>query len=260
MALITTKEEISFDGDAYFKVYDDLYFGVGGVFLSSKNEADDASEQQLLNQLGYSSEYSNDAGYRLSMLWDTREQYYYPYSGFRWDLQYENHAEWLGNDEDDTYSSIFTDYRHFFSIKGNHNHIIATKFVARYLIDAENAPSSAFSTYGRQGKEVQRGYTLGDYIASNMANLEVEYRHQFSGTGNEFIDRSGAVLIGGVGKSFGQQLDGTKEKFSDSDTLGVVGIGYRYRILPYERLNIKVDLTYNTDHETIVYFGFGESI
>ncbi len=42
--------------------------------------------------------------------------------------------------------------------------------------------------------------------------------------------------------------------------LGVVGIGYRYTVLPYERLNIKVDVTYNSDGETIAYFGFGESI
>ncbi|ACJ31494.1 Conserved hypothetical protein [Shewanella piezotolerans WP3] len=194
------------------------------------------------------------------MQWDTREHFYYPHSGFIWDLKYENHAEWLGNDSDKTYSSIFTDFRHFYSINGNSNRIIATKFVGRYLIDAENAPSSAFSTYGRQGKEVQRGYAIGDYISSNMVNVEVEYRHKFSATGNDYLDKSAMVLIGGVGKSFGEQLEGNSLDFRDTDLLGVIGVGFRYNILPYERLNIKVDLTYNSDGDTIIYFGFGESI
>ncbi|WP_048908480.1 hypothetical protein [Shewanella piezotolerans] len=128
------------------------------------------------------------------------------------------------------------------------------------MIDAENAPSSAFSTYGRQGKEVQRGYAIGDYISSNMVNVEVEYRHKFSATGNDYLDKSAMVLIGGVGKSFGEQLEGNSLDFRDTDLLGVIGVGFRYNILPYERLNIKVDLTYNSDGDTIIYFGFGESI
>lgn len=256
----TNKETIDFDSDIMFKVVDNLFVGVGGKFISTRYTADNSAEQQNLEQLGFTSDYQDDIGYRLSLQWDTREHFYYPHSGFLWDLQYENHAEWLGNDEDNTYSSVFTDFRHFKSLNNNPDKIIATKFVGRYLIDAENAPSSAFTTYGRQGKEVQRGYAVGDYISSNMANIEVEYRHKLSDTGNEYLDKSSIVVIGGAGKSFGEQLTGSKQDFSDSDWLSVAGIGYRYNILPYERLNIKVDLTYNSDGETIAYFGFGENI
>jgi len=256
----TNKETIDFDSDVMFKVAEDFFVGVGGKYVSTRYTADNAAEQSKLEQAGFTSDYQDDSGYRISMQWDTREHFYYPHSGFLWDLQYENHTEWLGNDADNTYSSLFTDFRHFKSLDNNPNRIIATKFVGRYLIDAENAPSSAFTTYGRQGKEVQRGYAVGDYIASNMANLEVEYRHKLSETGNQYLDKSSLVIIGGAGKSFGEQLAGNTQDFNDSEWLGVVGIGYRYNILPYERLNIKVDVTYNSDGETIAYFGFGENI
>lgn len=261
LGIATKKEEIDFDVDFMFKTFDDVYVGFGGIYKQSKYNADNASEQMFLNGMGFTEDYESDAGYRFSMQWDTREHFYYPHSGFSWEFNYENHAEWLGNDEDKTYSSLFTDFRHFYSINENPNNIIATKLVGRYLIDAENAPSSAYTTYGRQGKEIQRGYAVGDYIASNMANLEVEYRHKFSDTGNKHLDNTVVVLIGGAGKSFGYQVSSTeKENFSDADWLGVAGVGLRYTVLPYERMNIKMDLTQNTDGETIVYFGFGESI
>ncbi len=254
------KEQIDFDADLMFKVADDMFVGVGGIYKTSRYTADQSSQQVNLEGMGFSTDYQSDTGYRLSFQWDTREQFYYPHSGFVWEFNYEDHAEWLGNDGDNTYQALFSDYRHFFSINNDSNNIIATKLVGRYLMDAENAPSSAYTTYGRQGKEIQRGYAQGDYIASNMVNLEVEYRHKFSDANNEFINKSAVVLIGGAGKSFGQQLDGSRQEFSNSDWLGVVGVGYRYTVLPYERLNIKVDVTYNSDGETIAYFGFGESI
>lgn len=256
----TNKETISFDTDFMFKVAENIFFGVGGKFDSTRYTAKSPEEQAFLESAGFTENYQDDIGYRLSMQWDTREHYYYPHGGFIWDVKYENHSEWLGNDADLAYSSLFTDFRHFYSLDSDNNHIVATKFVARYLMDAENAPSSAFSTYGRQGREVQRGYAFGDYISSNMVNLEVEYRHRFSNTRSAFLDKSSVVAIGGVGKSFGEQLTGNTQDFRDSDILGVIGVGFRYNILPYERLNLKFDLTYNSDGDLIAYFGFGENI
>ncbi|WP_420786171.1 hypothetical protein [Vibrio parahaemolyticus] len=254
------KEQIDFDADFMFKVAEDMFVGVGGIYESSRYTAKRRLEQPSLESMGFSSDYASDVGYRLSFQWDTREQFYYPHSGYMWQLNFEDHAEWLGNDEDCTYQSLFSDYRYFYSLDEHSHHIIAAKLVGRYLFDADKAPSSAFTTYGRQGKEVQRGYAQGDYIASNMLNLEVEYRHQFSDSQYDFVNNSALVAIGGIGKSFGEKLEGYEEGFRDSDWLGVVGFGYRYTILPYERLNIKVDVTYNSDGETIAYFGFGESI
>ncbi len=254
------KQQFDFDADFMFKVAEDMFVGIGGIYESSRYTADNADEQKNMESMGFNTDYQSDVGYRLSFQWDTREQFYYPHGGFMWQLNFEDHAKWLGNDQDNTYSSLFSDYRYFYSVNDNPHRIIATKLVGRYLFDADNAPSSAFTTYGRQGKEVQRGYAQGDYIASNMLNLEVEYRHQFQDSEYDFVNKSAVVLIGGLGKSFGEKLEGYEEGFRDSDWLGVVGVGYRYTILPYERLNIKVDVTHNSDGETIAYFGFGESI
>lgn len=246
--------------DFLFQVFDDFYVGIGTTYTSTRYTADDSDQQDDLTLVGFNEEYQSDTGYRLIMQWDTREHFYYPYSGFLWKLRYEGHDEWLGNDADSTYSSLFTDYRYFYSIDEDINRIIATKIVGRYLMNAEDAPSSAFSNYGRQGREVQRGYAVGDYVASNMFNVEVEYRHRFTNTGNAIMDKSAAVGIASFGKSFGEQLTGNTEDFRDSDWLTAIGVGYRYAIMPYERLNLKFDLMYNSDSEVIAYFGFGENI
>ncbi|HGF3679755.1 TPA: hypothetical protein ACF4EV_004562, partial [Vibrio parahaemolyticus] len=205
------KEQIDFDADFMFKVAEDMFVGVGGIYESSRYTAKHRLEQPSLEGMGFSSDYVSDVGYRLSFQWDTREQFYYPHSGYMWQSNFEDHAEWLGNDEDNTYQSLFSDYRYFYSLDEQSHHIIATKLVGRYLFDADKALSSAFTTYGRQGKEVQRGYAQGDYIASNMLNLEVEYRHQFSDSKYDFVNNSAVVAIGGIGKSFGEKLEGYEE-------------------------------------------------
>ncbi|MGL1250260.1 BamA/TamA family outer membrane protein [Vibrio parahaemolyticus] len=218
------KEQIDFDADFMFKVAEDMFVGVGGIYESSRYTAKHRLEQPSLEGMGFSSDYVSDVGYRLSFQWDTREQFYYPHSGYMWQSNFEDHAEWLGNDEDNTYQSLFSDYRYFYSLDEQSHHIIATKLVGRYLFDADKALSSAFTTYGRQGKEVQRGYAQGDYIASNMLNLEVEYRHQFSDSKYDFVNNSAVVAIGGIGKSFGEKLEGYEESFRDSDWLGGGGL------------------------------------
>ena len=256
----TNKQDWSFEGDVYYKLFDNFYAGAGIVYERSRFIADNKAQQGQLDAAGFSENFEDDKGVRVGFQWDTRDQYYYPYSGFVWDTKYESHGSWVGNPEDKAYSSLFTDYRYFISLNDNSNNIIATRLVGRYLFDAENAPSSAFSTYGRQGKEVQRGFELGQYTSANMLNLEAEYRHRLSNTGNEYLDKSTIIGIAGVGKSFGTQLDRTDKSFSDAETLGVFGVGYRYNIMPYERINLKVDLTINTDGDIIAYFGVGETI
>lgn len=254
------RDTIDASADFMFKVYDNIFLGVGGIYTSTRYSADNPAEQIILESMGFSENYSNDSGYRLSMQWDTREHFYYPHSGFVWQLNYENHAKWLGNDSDNTYSSVFSDFRHFLSINGDSNNIIASKLVGRYLIDSENAPSSSYSTYGRQGREIQRGFKVGEYVASDMVNLEMEYRHKLTEMSNAILNKSTLVVIWGMGRSFGETLENQHQSFVESDRLSVIGVGYRYTVLPYERLNITVDLTHNSDGDSIIYFGFGESI
>jgi len=256
----TNKEAWDFTADVYYKIVENFYLGLGGSWTNSRFTADDASEQTQLNDVGYDQDYQSDLGMRISMQWDTREHYYYPHSGFIWDLRYESHAEWMGNDADNEYASLFSDYRHFYTVNNDINHIVATKLVGRYLLNAEDAPTGAFSTYGRQGKEIQRGFVVGDYVASNMFNYEAEYRYSLSNTGNAILDKSNLIAIAGVGKSFGEQLDGSEIDFSDSDWLTMVGVGYQYDLMPYERIKARVDLTYNSDGDVIAYFGIGQSI
>ncbi len=261
-----TVQSMDFDADVMFKVANNIYLGVGGIYDSNRYLTDSEESDLELANRGYNLDWEGDAGYRISLLWDTREHYYYAHEGFQFKINYEDHAEWLGNESDRTYSSVLADFRIFHSLTDDNRHIIAAKTTGRYLIDADTAPSSSYSRYGRQGRELQRGFQQGEYTAANMFNAEAEYRYRFGGTNIDFINKSGITLIGGVGKSFGTQLpDGTSDtrevkKFQDSEWLGMVGFGYRYRLLEYERMNLKVDVTHNTDGETFIYFGMGETI
>ncbi|RTZ17930.1 hypothetical protein EJ063_03840 [Vibrio aquaticus] len=257
----TTQHEINFFGDVYYSLTDEIFVGLGLNFSASRYIGDSARDRILLWVAGFEEEYQPDTGLTLSLLLDHREHYYYPYSGYMFEATYEDHASWLGNDDDKTYSLITTDYRHYRSLSDENNHILATRWLNRYLFDADNAPSSALSTYGRQGRDVQRGFIVGDYTpAANLTSLEMEYRYTPLNTGNEKLDRITYVALGGIGKSFGRQALGPEKSFSDSDTLSMVGVGLRYRVMRQERINVRMDVTYNNDGDWLAYFSLGENI
>lgn len=256
----TIQEDIAFDGEAYFKIHEDMYVGLGLNYSSNRYTAETRRDRALLRILGFNHEFESDTGGKISFLWDAREHYYYPYHGFLFELSYEDHGAWLGNDKEDTYSSLFSDYRIFYSLSQDDNHILASKWVGRYLLDADNAPSSAYTTYGRQGRDVQRGFVVGDYVASHMTNLELEYRYSIQHTSSQVLNNLSIVSLAGVGKVFGNQVIGPDKSFSDSDTLSMIGVGLRYRLMRQERINVRMDITYNNENEVLAYFSLGENI
>lgn len=258
----TNHQDYSFDGDFYFKIYDNIYLGAGLDYSSARYLGDTNKDKVLLELAGFSRDYQADIGAKLSFLWDEREHYYYPYHGFLFELTYQNHGAWLGNDEESAYSSLFSDYRFFYSFTQDDNHIWATRWVARYLLDAEQAPSSAYSTYGRQGRDVQRGFVAGDHIASHMTNLEMEYRYSISDSSINFLNNISVVTLAGIGKVFGEKLNPNDplNKFQDNDYLSMVGLGLRYRLMRQERINVRMDVTYNNENEVLAYFSLGENI
>ena len=256
----TTEDNFSFDGDLFYRLFDNFYFGAGINFSSSSFIGDTKLDQFKLRLLGLTEDYQSDIGARVSFMWDKREHYYLPSNGFAWKLAYEEHREWVGNDADKSYSAVSSDFRHFFSLNETSNHVIASKWVGRYLLDADQAPTSAYTTYGRQGKETQRGFVVGDYTASHMVNAEIEYRYSLHDYNQHWLNKMAVVGIAGAGKVFGEQLIGDKVSFNDAETLSMLGIGLRYAILPKERINIRMDVTYNSDNEVLAYFSLGESI
>jgi len=260
-SVTTTQHEINFFGDVYYSLTQDLYVGLGINFTANRYLGESTRDRFLLRIAGFSEEYQSDIGLKLSLLLDKREHYYYPYSGYMFEVTYEDHAKWLGNDDDKTYSLMTTDYRHYRSLVDENNHILATRWLNRYLFDADNAPSSALSTYGRQGRDVQRGFIVGDYVpAANLTSLEMEYRYTPLNTGYERLDRLTYVALGGIGKSFGRQALGPEKSFSESETLSMVGVGLRYRVMRQERINVRMDITYNNDGDWLAYFSLGENI
>ena len=259
----TVQEEVNFFGDAYYALSDTLFVGVGVSYQSEKYSGKTQRDTLQLIAANRCLSYCTDIGASVSLLKDTREHYYYPHSGYMLSMTYETHAEWLGNDEDETYSLLDTDARYYYSINDDKNHVIAARWLNRYLLDSDNAPSSALSLYGRQGRDVQRGFIVGDTMpAANITSVELEYRHQITGTCNKHLDKMTIVALTGAGKSYGRLANPRQKEsnFQEADTLSMVGLGLRYRVLDKERINVRMDVTYNNSQEWLVYFGLGETI
>lgn len=259
----TVQEEFNFFGDLYYALSEVLFIGVGLSYQSERYSGKTQRDRLQLIAAKRCLEYCSDIGSSVSVLMDTRDHYYYPHSGYMLSLTYETHPEWIGNNADDTYSLVDSDFRYYLSLNEDETSILATRWLNRYLLDADNAPASALSLFGRQGRDIQRGFIVGDTMPSaNISSLEVEYRHKVVGSGNEYLDKLTLVSMVGVGKSYGRLANPLQQEstFHDADTLSMVGLGLRYRVLPKERINVRMDVTYNNSREWLVYFGLGETI
>ncbi|WP_394245310.1 BamA/TamA family outer membrane protein [Vibrio astriarenae] len=259
----TIQEEFNFFGEMYYGLTDSVFLGVGLSYQTERYSGKTKRDHLQLIAARRCLSYCSDTGASVSLLIDKRDHYYYPHSGYMLSLTYDGHPEWLGNDANATYSVAESDFRYFHSLNDAQTKSIATRWLNRYLLDSENAPSSALSLFGRQGRDVQRGFIVGDYIPSaNITSLEFEYRHEIEGSGSELLDKMTVVGLAGAGKYYGRLANPLQEEdtIRDADTLSMVGFGLRYAILPKERINIRMDVTYNNSEQWLVYFGFGENI
>ncbi|NOH78726.1 BamA/TamA family outer membrane protein [Vibrio sp. RE86] len=256
------QEEINFFGDLYYSFTDTFFMGIGVSYQTEKYSGKTYRDRVQLLAANRCLSYCSDIGASISLLIDTREHYYYPHGGYMFSITYEGHQEWMGNDSDATYSLLDSDLRYYHSINDKNNQFLAARWLNRYLLDSEHAPSSALSLYGRQGRDLQRGFIVGNTMpTANITSLEVEYRYSIEESGYEHIDRLTLVTLTGVGKAYGRLANPLQKEqnFSDADTLAMVGAGLRYRVLDDERINIRMDVTYNNSDEWLVYFGLGES-
>jgi len=119
----------------------------------------------------------------------------------------------------------------------NVSNILAIHGTGRFI--SSDAPRSFWSNYGRSGANVQRGYEVGKYMDRNLVSMEAEYRKETQWL-NHKLGFIGAV---GMGKVFGNSNDANNlsNKFKNAPWLPTLAIGARYRIMAYERLNLKVD-------------------
>ncbi|PWJ44251.1 BamA/TamA family outer membrane protein [Sediminitomix flava] len=221
-----------------------LFGGFGYAFSSVEYEGRDDESSEKLVMAGFENRVENH-GLQYALNYDTRDNIFYPYHGMY--AEYTLGQNFSQEGEDNGYLSHNIDFRQFFSIKGNPDHVLAWHFLGRFL--SGNPTNENYGFYGRSGILTQRGYQVGSFIDRHLVTAEAEYRRETP----LLKRRLGFVAFAGVGKVYGDY-----ENFGDAEWLPDGGVGVRYRILPYERLNVRVDFSVGKEG-FVWYFGLREA-
>ncbi|MGL1889636.1 MAG: hypothetical protein OCD76_24185 [Reichenbachiella sp.] len=231
--------------DGKRQIFKNLFAGVGYSFSGVQYKGRDQQSEDKLDQAGFLNNTRNH-GISYSVLYDSRDKIYYPYKGilFIYGLGQNFSSE---EDKPNDFLEHNLDLRHYYALNGNTRHMLASHFTGRFLTG--NPTNENFSFYGRNGMSTQRGYEVGTYIDKNLVSLEVEYRYEST----LMKEKLGFMAFASAGKVFGEFYD-----YKDAELLPALGGGLRYRILPYERMNIKFDLIYARDGFTFL-FGLRET-
>lgn len=233
-----------FDSFVMRKVVPNLYAGAGFNYKKISFEGNDERADSLISANGLGDS-SGNGGVVYKLEYDTRDNIMYPYSGYY--LGYSGYQYFKSNGKENAYFNNAIQALGFWSLTANNRHIIASKVYA-YVLTGDPETSN-YAYYGRVNGDVQRGYQSGRRVDKNALNIEVEYRW----TTPLLDDKIRFVGLLGDGKVFGEYSD-----FTDAEWLPVVGLGVRYAVLPYERINIRFDVTYSKD-DFIWYFGIREA-
>ncbi|GAA4846799.1 BamA/TamA family outer membrane protein [Algivirga pacifica] len=229
--------------DVKRRVFERLFVGGGYQFTGIKYDGVDEEDEQSLILVGFSDQVRNHA-VKGALTWDNRDNIFYPYKGMYIEYQ-ANYIIPEGGSGDFVENKII--YKQFATLFQDTDHVLGWNVHARFLGD--NAENENYSFYGRSGAQSQRGYEVGTYIDRNLLSTEIEYRRQ-----TPLLKRKlGFVAFTGLGKVFGDY-----NSFGDAEWLPVGGVGVRYRILPYERMNVRTDFAVGKDGFTW-YFGVREA-
>lgn len=238
---------------AYLKlIIPNVYVGLGYSYLQSNIVK--FEDSGLLAQPGVvpGNTGSIASGYNLNFRIDSRDNNLCPTSGVYIDIKIANYEPWMGSEFDFTRFDL--DLRKYFLSFGKH--VFAIQMV---LANTWGNPS--FETMALLGgKTIMRGHYVGRFRDNSLYATQMEYRLPL-GRSNwidnreiiPFRERWGVVGFfgfGDVAPSFGE-IDFSKVKSS-------VGFGFRYLVLPKERINVRLDFGFGTQNPGL-YFNIKEA-
>ena len=167
---------------------------------------------------------------------DTRDNEFYPRSGFFIDATAAVSREEIGADLD--YERYDASMNHYLPI--GDSGVVASRVAMQYT--SQDTPFFLYPAYG-QGADL-RGYQMGSYRDRFLVAAQAEYRHRFT-------ERLGAAAFGGLG-SVAPDFAGWE------NTLWSIGAGFRFVLAPKNDISLRVDIARGRD-ETVYYVGIGEA-
>ncbi|WP_075603082.1 BamA/TamA family outer membrane protein [Saccharicrinis aurantiacus] len=230
------------------QILSNWYLGVGYMYNGRKVFGQNEEADALLKANGFSEDFVHTHGIRYNTSYDTRDNINYPYTGILASISMD---QMMG---DESQNILMADYRQYFTLRDNVSNVLAVHASGRFV--SEDASRNFWSSYGRAGRTVQRGYEQGQYMDMNLVNFEIEFRKETPWLNH----RLGFVAAIGTGKVFGNDNheSGASISFTNAEWLHMANVGIRYRLLPYERLNLKFDYARGKSGG-VFYFGITEA-
>jgi outer membrane protein assembly factor BamA len=198
----------------------------------------------LLNDLATGSNGGNLFGLGTDLLWDTRDNIFFPNTG---GYQYFKFMYHWGHDasglDEYKYTSFEIDVRHFHAFKPDM--VLAGQFYIMTVSDSGFAPFYRVPAIG--GKTYLRGYYTGRYRDNFFMMMQVEYRHRFS-------KRFGFVVFAGIG-----DVAPKLTEFSFTYLKYSLGAGLRFMFNEEERVNLRADVGFGRKGNIGIYLGIEEA-
>lgn len=233
-----TLDSLTLEGSFLRIIQDGLYLGPNFVYADIKIE--DPEEGGVLDQkLIRGSDDTSVRGLGLHVIYDKRDNQFFPERGFCFEVKATSYPESLGNDND--YFQLKMDQRNFFSV-GNERVIAIQSFL---IFSDGDLPFQLLPQLG--GVNLLRGYYQGRYRDNNLLAFQGEYRFPIN-------KRFRGAIFAGIG-DVACKMD--EFKMGDLKTAG--GFGLRYAINEKEKINIRLDIGFNNNGGSGVYFCIGEA-
>lgn len=211
------------------KIINKLYGGVTYTFANYNTEFEDNVQPATSTQTN---------GIELNMLYDSRDEVYYPTSGINGQLKFISFPEWFANETQA--NKISVEYNTYFPARNNSD-VIAARLSGK--VGLGNIAFEQQETIG--GKDI-RGYSEGKYRGDGRFALQGEYRYNFG-------EKMGLVGFAGLATIYGSD----NEDF-DWKAYPGVGMGYRYAAFKKVKFNIGLDAAVGKDDWSVT-FRIGEA-
>jgi len=170
--------------------------------------------------------------------YDKRDHPVNPYEGYNIVFRHSFYDKWINS----TYSfqNFQLTYNHFYQL-GNERNILATRIKAD--IASGDVPFQGQNIVG--GDDI-RGYSSGKYRNNQLYAAQAEYRWRF----HKKLGLVGFLGVAAVTEDLAS--------LGESEFLPGAGVGFRYLMLPEQRINIGIDVAVGKD-DWGLYFRIGES-
>ncbi len=235
------KEEVKFKGfvsniSFAFKVGQHMFIG---PIMSNNFVLEDLAGRLLA--IGQNEDYMWFHVPGLKYTFDSRDNIFYPESGWFNSISYESLIHRKGNPYN--FDKVLISASTYIPLSDKKDMILASHVFAQFGMGA--LPLHEMASPG--AAPILRGYITGNYLNSSMVSLQSELRWMFT-------DFWGAVGFIGYGWLYDEPRD-----IGHNLSLPSIGVGARYRLFPAFKINLGLDIAFGRDDNVNIYFKLSES-